>query len=636
MRGAEMIPVVLRLKNFLSYGPNEQVINFEPYSLICLSGKNGHGKSSILDAITWAIWGCARKTTGVAKGDEGLVHLGQKEMVVHLEFISGASRYRIRREVFKSYGKTINRLDVEVYDKNTQQFVTLTDKSIRATQDKIEKLVGVDFVTFVSTSFLRQGQSNEFSKKTPRERKDIIASIIGLKKFDQLAVLANEQSKQLAQEIVQVQFKGEQARILSAQKPEIEELVSLAEKKIIQVEAVLLEGVARYDLFVQKSKKILELIEQKNNLEADIVASEHLEKENKRHVGLAVKKWREMHALRINLPSFDSLMQQRAAMVEAIQELQNKKELSYRYNDELVSLKNKKNNLEVSWTHEFELKKSELLRKKNERVVEIKFYEAAQKELFDKKKEKEELLILCRQHISHQIALLANKNEHELLYDREKALFEKRKAFYHSCVSKKNFALATLAEAQDRSSLIENVSSPACPLCEQLLTQRRKQYLAQQLSRSNYLLTHRLNRISLILKQLEEVLKAQRTILESTGKHCAQLVQCEQDLIRFNQQEVVLTGELASIVEREAQLSQIITLNIEAIAEHEKELIFLEHELTNKKKNDASFIQITSQILATEQAASGLLFEPEKMEQALGLLKKIETALSEIQAKAHQ
>src|SRR5205823_6403870 len=62
-----MIPLTLQIKNFLSYGPELQTINFGPYPLICLSGKNGHGKSALLDAITWSLWGQARKTLGMVK-----------------------------------------------------------------------------------------------------------------------------------------------------------------------------------------------------------------------------------------------------------------------------------------------------------------------------------------------------------------------------------------------------------------------------------------------------------------------------------------------------------------------------------------------------------------------------------------
>src|ERR1700761_4528972 len=100
-----MIPQKLQIKNFLSYGPQLQTIDFEPYSLICLSGKNGHGKSALLDAITWVVWGQARKTGNTAKADEGLLHMGETHMIVSLDFYSNNVLYRVRREYTLSAGK---------------------------------------------------------------------------------------------------------------------------------------------------------------------------------------------------------------------------------------------------------------------------------------------------------------------------------------------------------------------------------------------------------------------------------------------------------------------------------------------------------------------------------------------------
>ncbi|MDP2727330.1 MAG: AAA family ATPase, partial [Dehalococcoidia bacterium] len=64
-----MVPIALRLRNFLSYRDNVPPLSFEGIHLACLSGDNGHGKSALLDAITWAVWGQAR-----AKSDDDLVY----------------------------------------------------------------------------------------------------------------------------------------------------------------------------------------------------------------------------------------------------------------------------------------------------------------------------------------------------------------------------------------------------------------------------------------------------------------------------------------------------------------------------------------------------------------------------------
>ena len=100
-----MIPIKLQLKNFLSYGSELQSIDFGSYNLICLSGKNGHGKSALLDAITWAIWGQARKASGASRADLGLIRLGQSQMSVIFDFVFNTQHYRIRREISTLYGK---------------------------------------------------------------------------------------------------------------------------------------------------------------------------------------------------------------------------------------------------------------------------------------------------------------------------------------------------------------------------------------------------------------------------------------------------------------------------------------------------------------------------------------------------
>src|SRR5689334_10982758 len=99
-----MIPLTLRLQNFLSYADSQE-IDFAAHHLICLSGKNGHGKSALLDAITWALWGQARKISGVVKADQGLLRLGQSHMMVSLDFALADQHYRVRREFSSEYGK---------------------------------------------------------------------------------------------------------------------------------------------------------------------------------------------------------------------------------------------------------------------------------------------------------------------------------------------------------------------------------------------------------------------------------------------------------------------------------------------------------------------------------------------------
>ena len=147
-----MIPLQLHIKNFLSYGPDIQTIQFGHYPLICLSGKNGHGKSALLDAMTWAVWGQARKVSATAKPDQGLLHLGQTQMMVTLEFICNGTHYRVKREFAQTYGKPYAQLEFGIIEPNTEKWIPLTDKTIRATQQVIENTIRLSFESFINTA----------------------------------------------------------------------------------------------------------------------------------------------------------------------------------------------------------------------------------------------------------------------------------------------------------------------------------------------------------------------------------------------------------------------------------------------------------------------------------------------------
>ena len=86
-----MIPLELHLRNFLSH--RETDIDFRGVHLATLIGENGAGKSSLLDAITWAVWGRSRASYG---SDETLITHGEDtlevEYVFRMPYLSPAVR----------------------------------------------------------------------------------------------------------------------------------------------------------------------------------------------------------------------------------------------------------------------------------------------------------------------------------------------------------------------------------------------------------------------------------------------------------------------------------------------------------------------------------------------------------------
>lgn len=194
-----MVPVRLRLENFLSYGTAAPVLDFEQFHVACLSGRNGQGKSALLDAITWAIWGEARKVSDSRKPDAELLRMGARRMEVDLTFDLDSDRYRVIRSYEKSAsGKTSkSSLELQSFDAATNDYRPVTGANQRETQATIETVVGLDYNTFINSAFLLQGRSDEFTKKRPTERKEILARILDLGRYEALGDLVKERLRQL-------------------------------------------------------------------------------------------------------------------------------------------------------------------------------------------------------------------------------------------------------------------------------------------------------------------------------------------------------------------------------------------------------------------------------------------------------
>jgi exonuclease SbcC len=174
-----MLPIRLELRNFLAYR-NKVELSFEGLDVAVLSGANGAGKSSLLDAMTWALWGRSRAPGN--RADDMLIHMGQQEMYVMLDFRQESRLYRVRREYKR--GKTNqSALYLYFWDEETDQFQSLTE-NVRETQDKINRLLKLDYETFVDSAFVQQGKADSFTAKTPSKRKDLLYSILGLDRWE--------------------------------------------------------------------------------------------------------------------------------------------------------------------------------------------------------------------------------------------------------------------------------------------------------------------------------------------------------------------------------------------------------------------------------------------------------------------
>ncbi len=188
-----MIPIRLELKNFMSYGEDVSALDFSGMHTLCLSGENGHGKSALLDAITWSLWGESR--AGKNKHDE-LVRIGADEMSVHFTFEMDGQRYRVIRKRSKKAGGNLWEFQQETPDQGLGiGWRALTGNKSSDTGETIQKLLRMSYDTFLNSAYLRQGQADHFVKQTPTKRKEILADILDLSRYDQLEAKARERMR---------------------------------------------------------------------------------------------------------------------------------------------------------------------------------------------------------------------------------------------------------------------------------------------------------------------------------------------------------------------------------------------------------------------------------------------------------
>ena len=185
-----MIPVKLSLSGFISYRDLVEV-DFNGFDLACISGANGAGKSSLLDGITWALFGKARKT------DDSIINSGSERAEVEFTFSYESTIYRVQR--VKTKGKTTI-LEFHIQNKDGK-WKALTDRTLRGTEALIVKTLSLDYDTFINASFFLQGKADQFTQQTAANRKAILGSVLGLEIWEEYRKTAADERKLVDQKI---------------------------------------------------------------------------------------------------------------------------------------------------------------------------------------------------------------------------------------------------------------------------------------------------------------------------------------------------------------------------------------------------------------------------------------------------
>ena len=170
--------------------------------LACISGHNGAGKSSLLDAFTWSLFGEAR-----GKGGD-VINLSQdvKAAEVALTFLYEGNIYRVQRTLPRNKSTV---LEFQVLDRGSQttddgRWRPLTEKTTRDTQARIEQTLRLDYETFINASFFLQGKADQFTQKKASERKAVLSAVLGLEIWDTYKDRTAERRRELETEVTEI------------------------------------------------------------------------------------------------------------------------------------------------------------------------------------------------------------------------------------------------------------------------------------------------------------------------------------------------------------------------------------------------------------------------------------------------
>jgi len=234
-------------------------------------GQNGAGKSSIIDAITFSLFGKHTRVLGSRRSNKSLIRRGTNKALVKIEFSANGKNYKAIRQI-DSKGA----LTAQFLEKKGDEFFPVAEgertqfgESMTA---EVEKVLGMSYEKLKIASIVQQGELNSIIKAKPKEFKELLNTIIGIDRLDVAVESMKEVLKEFRKntqkkhgfddtqiELLQNRMNEFENEILDS-KPKIEKLEQ--EKKTTEAEISQIEQEIEKD-----SVKELQLTELENQKE---------------------------------------------------------------------------------------------------------------------------------------------------------------------------------------------------------------------------------------------------------------------------------------------------------------------------------------------------------------------------------
>ena len=184
----------IRYKNFLSTGnqPIEIDLSKSPTTLVI--GSNGSGKSTMLDALCWALF---NKPFRIIKKEQMINTINNSECEVEIDFDVGTKHYKVKRSVKPNL--------FEIYEDG--ELLNQNASSIDYQKYLEHNIMKLNYRSFIQVVILGSSSYEPFMKMKARYRRDVVEEILDVKVFTQMDLLLRDQQGQLSKEILDMRHK---------------------------------------------------------------------------------------------------------------------------------------------------------------------------------------------------------------------------------------------------------------------------------------------------------------------------------------------------------------------------------------------------------------------------------------------
>jgi exonuclease SbcC len=272
-------PRSIEVKNYRSY--TAATFDFEPVHMAMVNGPNGVGKSSLfMDALADCLYEQTRK-----EDVGGWVRDGTKSGSITFTFGLGGQDYRVIRTRTKSGRGT---LALQRWDAEGQAWADESDTTMKLTQARIERLLGMDCTTFCSIALIRQDAYGLFLEAGSDQRMAVLSALLGLDIYGRMEDLAKAGATEQRRKLAAIRERSaildetiQQKAGIESEDAELADQVADVEKIAKDLEADLREAEAAEALRAEIARQVEEKKRQAQEyrLQAADKASEYLDLE---------------------------------------------------------------------------------------------------------------------------------------------------------------------------------------------------------------------------------------------------------------------------------------------------------------------------------------------------------------------